>query len=134
MTKISGKYLGDLRSELTHDQSATSIYTDAPKDNKGKGESFSPTDLLAAALASCMITIMGIRANSKNLEFGKPSYHILKSMQAGPRKVAKIEIEIQMNPNLSKKDRDFLEEEAKKCPVALSLNKELVQAVQFRYN
>lgn len=134
MTKISGKYLGELRSELTHHQSGTIIYTDAPLDNNGKGESFSPTDLLAAALASCMLTIMGIRARSRNIKLGTPTYNIVKSMRAAPRQVSKIDIEINMNSDLNHEDRDYLEREAKSCPVALSLNKELVQEVQFNYN
>ncbi len=84
--KIKGKYVGDLRCMLTH-QTGEKIKTDAPLDNHGKGEAFSPTDLVAAALGSCMITIIAIRANTKGIEIGQPSYRIEKEMQSSPRTI-----------------------------------------------
>lgn len=134
MNTVEGKYLGGLSCELTHLKSESKIYTDAPIDNNGKGQNFSPTDLVAAALGSCMITIVGIRALAKNIEIGKPSYSIRKIMGSNPRKISKIEVQINFPSSINLKDREYLEKEALKCPVALSLNTDLVQDVRFSYN
>ena len=130
---INGKYTGELRCNLTHINSGQQLITDAPKDNNGKGEAFSPTDLVAAALGTCMLTIIGIRAKSKNLNIGEPKISIIKAMQSSPRKIEMIKIEITFETQLSSSDRDYLESEAKKCPVALSLNDSLIQEIDFKY-
>lgn len=130
--KIKGNYVGDLRCELTH-QSGSSIQTDAPLDNHGKGEAFSPTDLVAAALASCMLTVLAIRANSKSIPIGQPSFLIKKSMGSNPRRISEVQIEFSFNEVISEKNRIYLESEAKKCPVALSVHPDLLQSVAFKY-
>ena len=130
--KIKGKYVGDLRCMLTH-QTGEKIKTDAPLDNHGKGEAFSPTDLVAAALGSCMITIIAIRANTKGIEIGQPSYRIEKEMQSSPRTIKEIAIEICFSKSLTDADKKFLEAEAKSCPVALSLSTEVLQNITFKY-
>ena len=130
---ITGSYNGELPCKLTHNNSGQHLITDAPLDNNGKGEAFSPTDLVAAALGTCMLTIIGIRAESKKLEIGKPKFSILKSMQSSPRKIEAINIEIIFDVQLGIEDRKYLEDEAKKCPVALSLNESLKQEVSFKY-
>ena len=130
---ISGKYSGDLRCKLTHFKSKIELITDAPTDNKGKGEAFSPTDLLAGALGSCMLTIIGIRAKSRNIDIGEPAISIIKKMTNHPRKIETIIIEITYYNQISNINRDFLENEARKCPVALSLNESIKQEVSFKY-
>lgn len=131
---ISAHYSGNLRCELQHNSSKSIISTDAPKDNKGKGERFSPTDLLAASLGSCMLTIIAIRAAEKNIEIGNPSFSIAKVMNLKPRKVKLIKVEIEFQVPLNKKEREYLETEAKSCPVALSLSKETEQQIIFTYS
>jgi putative redox protein len=127
-------YLGELRTEAIHLSSESLITTDAPVDNNGKGAFFSPTDLLAASLGSCMLTIMGIVAgrNSINIEGTKAA--ITKNMESNPRRVGEIVVEINIpNKNLTQKEKDLLENAALTCPVAKSLNAELKQTVSFNY-
>jgi uncharacterized OsmC-like protein len=131
---ITGHYQGSLRCSLRHEKSGTHIQTDAPTDNNGKGELFSPTDLVAAALASCMLTIIGIRAQKKQIEIGNPSFSVNKVMDVTPRKIGRLEIIISFNTPISEEDRSYLENEALNCPVALSLSSELRQEVRFIYN
>lgn len=133
MTTINGQYKGDLRCFIKHESSSI-IETDAPKDNQGKGELFSPTDLLAASLASCMVTIIAIRAKNKTIEIGIPTFHVIKTMNSIPRKVKQLKIEIHLPSTLKSTDRNYLESEAKNCPVALSLSKDLEQVVSFIYD
>ena len=130
---INGKYMGELRCDIKHNNSGQHITTDAPKDNNGKGEAFSPTDLVAAALGTCMITIIGIRAKSKGLDIGKPEFSIYKHMQSYPRKIDHLTVEIIFKVKIEPDDRNYLENEAKKCPVALSLNDSIEQDIRFKY-
>lgn len=132
MNRIKGKYLDDLRCEMEH-PSSTTILTDAPKDNRGEGKFYSPTDLVAAALGSCMLTIIGIRARDKGINIGKPSFEIAKHMQSDPRKISKIEVDIRFNVSINKADREYLENEARNCPVALSLSESTRQEISFQY-
>jgi uncharacterized OsmC-like protein len=132
-TIIKGEYEGELRNKIIHQGSNTILFTDAPLDNQGKGESFSPTDLLAGALASCMATIIAIKAKTKSIQIGKPKYTAIKNMGINPRKIDNIQIEIQFFIDLKQKEKDFLEFEAKNCPVALSLSSNLRQEVNFKY-
>ena len=126
-------YKGGLRTEATHLRSGTKVITDAPIDNQGKGEAFSPTDLIATALGSCMLTIMGIKARDNGMNIEEMSMNITKIMGSNPRKIDEIIIEFDYIQNtLSKKEQLILERAAKTCPVALSLNKEIKQTVKFK--
>ena len=131
---IKSKYEGQLRTSAEHIASNSQIITDAPVDNHGKGEAFSPTDLVAAALTSCMITIMGIEANKRSIDLQGLSANTTKIMQQTPRKIAEIRIEFTWEDcNISEADRKHLKERALKCPVALSVSSELLQNVTFHF-
>lgn len=128
------KYLGSLRTEAVHVRSNTTILTDAPVDNNGKGEKFSPTDLVATALASCMVSIMGIQANTSNITLGDISAEVTKIMAANPRRISEIIVEINFsNHNYSDKEKTILMNAAKTCPVALSLHPEIKQTISFNF-
>ena len=128
-------YNGELRTTSTHLQSGTVIETDAPVDNRGKGERFSPTDLVASALGSCMLSIMGIKAmnNGWNIEGTKVS--VQKIMGSDPRRVIGVTIvmDLPAGHNLGEKERTILERAALTCPVAKSLHPDLVQDVTFNW-
>lgn len=137
MPTIKTDYLDELRTQATHLQSGTQILTDAPTDNQGKGEAFSPTDLVAAALGSCMMTIMGIAARRDGLDLQGSEMEITKVMSAdAPRRIARVELEMKMltDRGLSDAERAKLERAAHTCPVALSLHPNLVQAVTFSWH
>ena len=134
MHSIKNKYLGELRTSSQHLSSGKEIITDAPKDNQGKGEAFSPTDLLASSLASCMLTIMGIAARSRGINIDGTEVHVQKIMDANPRRVKEIVVEFFLpDEDYSEGDKKVLEQAAATCPVALSLNKELIQTKIFNY-
>lgn len=125
-------YNGGLRTTCTHLQSGSQIVTDAPLDNQGRGEAFSPTDLVATALASCMMTIMGIRARDNNIDIEGAKAAVNKIMAADPRRIARVEIRFTMPAkNYSEAERKLLEEAALGCPVCKSLAMECEQAVEF---
>ncbi len=127
-------YLGNLRTESTHLQSGKTIITDAPLDNNGKGEAFSPTDLLATSLGCCMLTIMGIVANRHHLTIEGTNMEITKIMVSDPRRVGEIVVEFTMpKNNYFDKDKHLLENAALTCPVAKSLNAEIKQTIIFNY-
>lgn len=127
-------YEGELSTGAEHIQSGTVIRTDAPKDNQGLGMAFSPTDLLATALGSCMLTIMGIRARTAELDINGTTAKVTKVMTDNPRRVAEIIVEISVKGSeLTQKDRDTLEKAALTCPVAKSLSEHLKQTVSFNY-
>lgn len=127
-------YLGDLRTQATHLRSGQQIITDAPVDNKGRGEAFSPSDLLATSLASCMMTIMGIAARDKGIPLEGLSARVVKHMTGAPRMVERIEVHLEMNGNgLGERERSILENAALTCPVARSLRADLQQDVHFSY-
>lgn len=128
-------YQGDLRTQATHLQSGDVILTDAPKDNHGKGEAFSPTDLVATALGSCMLSIMGIIANRHEINIVGTRVSINKIMQANPRRIAAVEVTMYMpqEVNYTAKERALLENAARTCPVALSLHPDLEQKLLFVY-
>lgn len=134
METIHTRYLGELRTEARHRLSGTTLITDAPPDNQGKGESFSPTDLLAGALGSCMLTIMGIAARTHQIPIEGTEVSITKIMASNPRRVAEVVIEFRMpERDYSDKEKAILEHAARTCPVALSLHPDLVQSVQFHF-
>ncbi|MBP9150710.1 MAG: OsmC family protein [Flavobacteriales bacterium] len=127
-------YLGELSTEATHLQSSSTIKTDAPTDNNGLGRTFSPTDLLATSLATCMLTIMGIRANESSLNIEGTNATVTKIMASNPRRVAEIQVEFEIvDRGLTQVQKTVLEKAALTCPVALSLSESLKQTVSFRY-
>jgi uncharacterized OsmC-like protein len=127
-------YTSNLRTEATHLKSGKTIITDAPVDNNGKGEAFSPTDLLATSLGCCMVTIMGIVANNNNINIDGTSIEITKVMESNPRRVSEVIVEFKMNGNpYSDKEKQLLENAARTCPVAKSLSADLKQTVIFNY-
>ncbi len=129
-------YTGDLRTEAVHLRSGNRLITDAPVDNRGKGEAFSPTDLVATALASCMLTIMGIRARDKGWAIEGARATVNKIMASNPRRIARVEIDIHLPSGKTWTDeqRHVLEEAARTCPVCRSLHPELEVAVRFHWN
>ncbi len=134
METIRTIYSADLRTEATHLQSGKKIITDAPTDNMGKGEAFSPTDLMAASLGSCMITIMGINAMKNNFSIEGISVKITKIMAQNPRRVAEIVLEFDMpKNNFTDEQKRMLEVAALNCPVAKSVHADLKQTVKFNY-
>ena len=126
-------YEGSLRTKALHIQSGNSIVTDAPVDNEGKGEAFSPTDLVATALASCMLTIMGIVAERNDVELKGTTAEVEKIMGAMPRQISEIKIKILFNKNFDKITKRKLESAALTCPVSNSLNKNLKESIKFIY-
>ena len=129
-------YLGDLRTQATHLQSGTQLITDAPTDNNGKGEAFSPTDLVAAAYGSCMMTIMGILARREGIELKRSAMAITKIMSAEPpRKIAKLEVALQMITERQLTDNEIIkfERAARTCPVELSLHPDVERIVTFNW-
>jgi uncharacterized OsmC-like protein len=126
-------YVGDLRTVCIHLQSGTQILTDAPTDNHGKGEAFSPTDLVATALGSCMVSIMGIKSKDLNIDLKDSTVSITKIMQSEPRKIAKIEVILNMSIETSEKNKTILERAAMTCPVLLSLHPDIEKDVVFNW-
>ncbi len=127
-------YLGELRTEGTHVRSGVKLITDAPPDNQGKGESFSPTDLLATSLGSCMLTIMGIAARTHNIDMDSTKIKITKVMAANPRRVSEVHVDFEMpKNNYSDKEKAILENAARTCPVAISIHPEIKQVLSFNY-
>lgn len=127
-------YKGDLRCECTHLQSGTLIETDAPTDNRGKGERFSPTDTLCIALATCIVTTMALKANDMNINLAGTKIDVTKHMLAEPRRIGKIDIVLHFDSNiqLEEKDKTILKRVGDNCPVAKSLHPDL--EVNMTYN
>ncbi len=126
-------YVGDLRTVCIHLQSGTEILTDAPTDNHGKGEAFSPTDLVATALGSCMVSIMAIKSKDLELDLNDSTVSVTKIMQAEPRKIAKIIVALDMAVSTSDKNKTILERSAMNCPVLLSLHPDVEKEVTFNW-
>ncbi|MBP9186010.1 MAG: OsmC family protein [Bacteroidia bacterium] len=126
-------YLGDLRTKSTHVASGEQVITDAPIDNNGKGEAFSPTDMMATSLAQCMLTIMGIEANKLGIDIAGTKTLVTKKMNLSPRKVAIIEI-VYTIPKSVIDYKSELEQAALSCPVALSLHPDVKQKITFNYD
>lgn len=135
MVKLSGVYEGGLRCKLVHTDSGAVIHTDAPKDNMGKGELFSPTDLVAAALSSCILTVMAIAAERHHIELKGTKVDVIKEMAATPvRRIASIEIAINMPKNIPSEKRSLLENAAHTCPVHQSLHPDVKISINFHYD
>ncbi|MAQ87030.1 MAG: osmotically inducible protein OsmC [Candidatus Marinimicrobia bacterium] len=127
------EYKGQLRTEAKHLRSGRVIVTDAPIDNQGKGEAFSPTDLVATALASCMITIMGIVAERDGIDIEGVTADVDKIMSKEPRRIGEIKIIITFKSKLTTDQRGKLERAAKTCPVSGSLHEDLKETIEFSY-
>ena len=126
-------YSGDLRCESEHLQSGTIIYTDAPTDNHGKGEAFSPTDLCATSLAQCMLTTIAILGKDRGISIDGSYAEVQKNMNPKPRKIAEIVCDVHMKGNFNEDQKRFIEETAYNCPVALSLSSDLKKTINFTY-
>jgi putative redox protein len=126
-------YLGELRTEAKHIQSGNTLITDAPTDNHGKGEAFSPTDLMATSLANCMLTVMGIKANTDGMtSIDGTKAEVTKIMYAEPRRVGEIHIKLSFpKNNFTDKEKKIYENTAHTCPVAKSLHPDLKQVLEF---
>lgn len=134
MATIYTSYLGELRTNAKHLASGNTVITDAPLDNNGRGEAFSPTDLVCAALGSCMTTIMGILANRQNINIEGMEIETTKIMSAEPRRIAEVVMTFRMPANnFTDKEKAMLENAARTCPVALSLHPDVKQTVTFLY-
>ena len=135
MTKMLTIYKGNLRNEVTHLQSGTKILTDAPLDNHGKGESFSPTDLLASSLGCRMLTIMGISAQSYGFTLEGTKVETEKIMGTDPRRVVEIKIDFHFpeGSNFTPQQKRIIESAAKTCPVANSLHPDLKKTINFNW-
>ncbi len=131
MTTSSIKYVHPLKTKATHNRSGNSLITDAPADNNGEGAYFSPTDLAATSLASCMFTMMGIYADQNNLELGEINCDLQKEMAANPRRIKSITVEINWETDLPENEIQNLKKIALNCPVAKSLHPEIEQNVTF---
>lgn len=128
-------YKGELRTEATHLQSNTTIETDAPLDNQGKAERFSPTDLVATALGSCMLTIMGIKARDMGIDLTNVKIDIQKHMKSDPRRISAVDVSFHFPANLQldEKQQTILQNAALTCPVAKSLHPDIEQNVVFNW-
>ncbi|MFZ1693818.1 MAG: OsmC family protein [Flavobacteriales bacterium] len=127
-------HLGDLRTEALHVRSGQRFITDAPVDNQGKGEAFSPTDLLATSLAACMLTTIDIKTRAQGISLRNMQATVVKHMAADPRRVSRVEVDIELDgEGLSLTDRALIEHTAHTCPVALSLHPDLIQDVRITY-
>ncbi len=134
MTTSTVVYKGQLRTEAKHLQSGTVIVTDAPVDNHGKGEAFSPTDLVATSLASCMMTIMGIKAESMGINLVGAHAEVTKVMQASPRRIAEIVVVMHLPKALDEKERVLIEGAGNTCPVKQSLHPDTKQSISYVYD
>ena len=126
-------YKSQLRTTAIHLQSNNEIITDAPTDNQGKGEAFSPTDLLATSLASCMLTIIGIKARDMEIDITGTTAEVTKVMAADPRRVSEVHIAITFNQQLDEKTQKIFYNTALTCPVAKSIHPDIMQKVTFNY-
>lgn len=135
MATIKNEYLGELRTRATHLKSGNSLITDAPIDNQGKGEAFSPSDLLATALGSCMLTIMGIAAREHQIDLEEVELETTKIMDENPRRVSRLDITFSFpkGQEYTDKEKKLLETAARTCPVFYSLHPEIEKNLQFNW-
>jgi len=128
------KYLGALRTESEHIQSGSKVITDAPVDNHGKGEAFSPTDTVANAVATCMLTVMGIKAESIGIKIEGATAEVTKTMASNPRRISQIEVQILFPDTYPEKETKILENTGKTCPVLESLHPDIEKKISFSYS
>ena len=133
MVQVNIIYQGNLRTEAEHAPSGTKINTDAPKDNQGLGESFSPTDLVATALGSCMLTIMGIAARTLQIDITGTKVTVNKEMSPPPRRIAKLAVIIEVPVKLNDEQKQKMENAALTCPVHKSLHPDVAMPIEFRW-
>ena len=133
MNTLEIKYRGDLRTTATHLDSGSEISTDAPKDNHGLGETFSPTDMVCSALASCILTIMAIAVEKNDIDIKNTKAIVKKTMGNNPRRIVKIEINLTFPKEYDSKTRTILEKAANNCPVHHSLSEKVEKDISFTY-
>ncbi|WP_299685912.1 OsmC family protein [uncultured Dokdonia sp.] len=126
-------YIGDLRTENIHLKSGNTYITDAPTDNQGKGEGFSPTDTIATGLANCMLTIMGIKAKQMELSIDETTAMVTKIMSADPRRISKIKVVFDFPKGITVKSQKILEHTANTCPVHYSLHPDIEKEITFNW-
>lgn len=131
MVEIKGVYQGEKRCEMVHGPSSSILLTDAPRDNHGKGEAFSPTDLVATALGSCILTTMAIFAEKEGIDLKLAHFKVIKEMQTTPRQISRLPIEIHLPRSVSVERRSYLEDIGRNCPVKRSLGHEVETPMQF---
>ena len=134
MVSISIDYQGQLRCQAKHDPSGTNLITDAPVDNCGKGESFSPTDLVATGLGTCVMTIMGIVAERNDIDISGTTVSVVKEMTSDPvRRIGRLAVQVTVPRELPEADRKRLEHGARTCPVHRSLHPDIDAPIEFIY-
>ncbi|MCB0319812.1 MAG: OsmC family protein [Bdellovibrionales bacterium] len=134
-TRISGTYKGRKRIALQHDESGAIFLTDAPLDNNGEGQSFSPTDLVGAALGSCVLTIMAIRAEKLGIpDFSSATFSVTKQMATNPRRIASLTVEFHLPATITEEQRESLERAGRECPVGYSIHPEISVEQIFNYD
>ena len=126
-------YTGDLRTTNLHLNSGSEFVTDAPKDNNGMGQAFSPTDTVATGLANCMLTVMGIKARSLGIDMVNATAEVTKTMAAGPRRIASIKVHVRMPKGIPSEHRAILEKVANTCPVIYSLHPEIEKDISYEW-
>lgn len=126
-------YLGDLRTENLHTQSGNTYITDAPIDNFGKGEAFSPTDTVATGLANCMLTVMGIKAREMNIILDGSTAEVTKIMASNPRRISRIDITLRLPNEIDLQSRKILENTGRTCPVLYSLHPNIEKNITFNW-
>ncbi|PTX58989.1 putative OsmC-like protein [Kordia periserrulae] len=126
-------YTGNLRTVSTHIKSGNEFITDAPTDNNGKGEAFSPTDTVATGLASCMLTVMGIKAEQLGVNMVNTTAEVTKTMASNPRRISKIEVQLHLPFEADEKTKKILENTANTCPVHYSLHPDIEKIVEFHW-
>ncbi|MGA8629406.1 MAG: OsmC family protein [Terracidiphilus sp.] len=134
MVNIQIEYQGDLHCKAVHGPSGTELITDAPKDNQGRGESFSPTDLVATALGTCILTTMGIAARTQNIDIAGAIASVEKEMTAtAPRRIQRLAVKISVPHSISEENREKLERAAHTCPVHRSLHPDVQMPIEFTW-
>ena len=134
MVVITGKYTGELRCEAVHGPSGSKLVTDAPADNMGRGEMFSPTDLVATALGTCIVTTMAIFATRRGIDFSSATFSVEKHMVLEPvRRIGRLPVTIRMSAAISEENRAVLERAAHTCPVHKSLHPDVDAPISFLY-
>jgi putative redox protein len=133
MVSIQIEYQGDLHCKATHGPSGTALNTDAPKDNQGRGESFSPTDLVATALGTCMLTTMGIASRTLSINMDGATATVHKEMSAAPRRIQRLAVKIHVPHPLSAEEREKLERAAHTCPVHRSMHPDVQMPIEFTW-
>ena len=133
MVAINIEYLGDLHCRATHGPSGTELFTDAPADNLGKGDGFSPTDLVATALGTCILTVMGTKAQSMSVDLIGSTVTVDKEMTTGPRRISRLSTRVAIPNQVADRDRKILEAAAFTCPVHKSMSPEIEMPITFSW-